>query len=78
MARTGIIKAMDRSLPTNLKVDRSAFSVSALTTESDDKDYWLTRTPNERLKQVEILRRINYGHRATARLQIVLEIIERQ
>ena len=31
---------------------------------------------NERLKQVEILRRINYGTRATARLQRVLEITE--
>jgi hypothetical protein len=61
-----------------MKVDRSVFSVVSLTSESDDKAYWHLRTPYERLKQVEILRRINYGHRATARLQRVLEIIERK
>jgi hypothetical protein len=62
----------------NLKVDRSSMSVASLTDESDDKAYWLSRTPYERLKQVEILRRINYGHRATTRLQRVLEITERE
>ena len=74
----GIITAMPRTLPTDLKVDRSAFSVSSLTDVSDEKAYWLARTPEERLKQVEILRRINYGSAATARLQRVLEIVERE
>ena len=63
--------------PASLKVDRTAFSVASLTDPSDEKAYWLSRTPQERLRQVEILRRINYGHRATARLQRVLEITER-
>ena len=66
---------MNRTLPADLKVDRTAFSVVSLTDASDEKAYWLARTPHERLKQVEILRRINYGHRATARLQRVLEIV---
>ncbi|MEI6291255.1 MAG: hypothetical protein WCP19_12555 [Chloroflexota bacterium] len=69
---------MGHSLISNLKVDRSAFSISTLTTESDDKVYWFKCTPYERLKQVEVLRRINYGYRATARLQRVFEIIERK
>jgi hypothetical protein len=69
---------MNRTLPTNLKIDRKAFSVISLTDVSDEKAYWLARTPYERLKQVEILRRINYGTRATARLQRVLEITERE
>ena len=69
---------MDNSILSGLKVDRTVFSVSSLTAESDEKGYWLKCTPYERLKQVEILRRINYGHRATARLQRVLEIIEQQ
>ena len=59
-----------------LKLDRSAFSVASLTDETDDKAYWHSCTPYERLRQVEILRRINYGHRATSRLQRVLEITE--
>ena len=61
-----------------LKIDRSTMSVAALTDESDDKAYWLARTPHERLRQVEILRRINYGPRAARRLQRILEIAERK
>ena len=69
---------MSRMLPKNLKVDRSALSVASLTDGSDEKAYWLMRTPQERLNQVEILRRINYGYRATLRLQRVLEVTQRE
>ena len=69
---------MANILPPSLKVDRKAFSVGSLTEPSDEKEYWLARTPSERLKQVEILRRINYGHGATARLQRVFEVTERE
>ena len=46
--------------------------------EKEDKEYWLSRTPSERLAYMELLRRINYGTAATARLQSVLEIVERK
>lgn len=69
---------MARDLVSKLKLNRSAFSVASLTDESDEKAYWLARTPYERLRQVEILRRINCGHRATTRLQKVLEITDRK
>ena len=59
------------------RVDRTAISVASLHGVSDEKAYWLARSPEERLRQVEILRRINYGHRASARLQRVLEIARR-
>ena len=68
---------MSTTLPKSLRVDRTALSVAALTDASDEKEFWLSRTPYERLRQVEILRRINYGHRATARLQRVLESAQR-
>ncbi len=58
------------------KVDRSAFSVSTSFDNSDEKEYWLSRTPHERLRHMELLRRINYGPRATERLQRVLEIAQ--
>ncbi|MBE2271116.1 MAG: hypothetical protein IAE80_22975 [Anaerolinea sp.] len=45
--------------------------------DHDDKVYWWSRTPDERLRYMELLRRINYGDRATARLQRVLEIAQR-
>ena len=59
------------------KVDRTRLVISALTDESDEKAYWLTCLPQERLAQVEFLRQINYGTQASARLQRVLEITQR-
>jgi len=55
-------------------IDRTALSLAPLFDDSDEKAYWLSRTPHERLRHVERLRRMNYGARATARLQRVLEI----
>jgi hypothetical protein len=62
-----------------IKVDRSAFSIFSSFAEADaaDKAYWLSRTPQERVLHMEFLRRLNYGHRATERLQRVLEIATR-
>ena len=60
-----------------LKVDKKSFSVSSLSDESDDKAYWLSKTPHERLMATELMRQINYGYDpTTARLQRILEIAE--
>ena len=67
---------MERDLVSKLKLNRSTISVASLKDESDEKAYWLARTPYERLRQMEFLRRINYGHRAFTRLQSVFEIVE--
>lgn len=61
----------------NLEIDRNVFSVTSLR-ESDDKDYWLKQTPQVRLKHMETLRRINYGHRTAERLQRVFEVAQRE
>ena len=58
----------------NLKIDKTALSLADISDDSDMKAYWLSRTPYERLQHIEILRRINYGDKACARLQRVLEI----
>jgi len=62
------------------RLDRTAFSVVSSFEEADreDKEYWLSKTPYERLQYMELLRRINYGPNALARLQRVLEIAERE
>jgi hypothetical protein len=61
-----------------MKVDRTAFAVTSLH-ESDEKDYWLSKTPEERLQALELMRQIIYGYDSvTARLQRVLEIAQRQ
>jgi hypothetical protein len=61
------------------RMDKTVFSVVSSFEEADkqDKEYWLSRTPLERLQHMELLRRINYGSNATARLQRVLEITEK-
>lgn len=62
----------DDALP---KLDRSTFSVVPLEDSDNDLEYWLSRTPQERLAAIELNRRMVYGHdRATSRLQRVLEV----
>lgn len=52
--------------------------VSSLHEQSDEKGYWLSKTPAERLGAIEQIRQIIYGYNpATTRLQRVLEIVER-
>jgi hypothetical protein len=58
-----------------LKIDKTAFSVGSLE-ESDEKEYRQKQTPEARLRQMEVLRRINYGHRATGRLQRFFEVAQ--
>ncbi len=59
------------------RMDKTAFSVTTLTEKSNDKEYWLSKTPQERLAALELMRQINYGYDpATSRLQRVLEIVE--
>ena len=59
------------------RVDRSAFRVDDLASESDERAYWRSRTPEERMEALELLRQIIYGYDpATCRLQRVLEVVE--
>lgn len=61
-------------------VDRSQMDVVRLDeAEELDRRYWLTRTPLERWEAMERIRQVIYGYDpATARLQRVLEIVERK
>ncbi len=62
----------------SLRMDKSAFSVGRLTDASDDREYWLSKSPQERLEAVEIMRQIVYGYDpSTTRLQRVLEVAQR-
>jgi len=58
-------------------LDRNAFRVDSLSAESDEKAYWKSQSPIERLRAMELMRQIIYGYDpATTRLQRVLEIAE--
>jgi hypothetical protein len=67
---------MDRL--TAAKIDKTAFSTGSLLDPSDEKAYWLSKTPEERLQAVELMRQIVYGYDpSTTRLQRVLETAQR-
>jgi len=58
---------------------KDVFKVSNFFEESDEKEYWLSRSPEERLEAVEIMRRILYGYDpSSTRLQRVIEVAERK
>ena len=65
------------SLVDQARLDRSVFEVGTLDDEDPDKAYWQTKSPQERMEALELLRQIIYGYDpATTRLQRVLEIAE--
>jgi hypothetical protein len=64
-----------------MKVDRTKISVFSSFEESEkaEREYWHSRTPEERMLTLEMLRRIAYGYdEDSPGLQRVLEIAERQ
>ena len=69
---------MRNKLPLDeLKMDKTAFSVSTIDAESDEIQFWLSKTPAERLLGVEIMRQMLYGYDpSTARLQRIFETAE--
>jgi hypothetical protein len=59
------------------RMDRTTLSVTSLTDESGDREFWLSKTPQERLVAMELLRAINYGYDPlSARLQRVLSVAQ--
>ena len=64
-------------VPENYRLDRGVVEVGNLKDKSNDRQYWMSKTPEERFEALELLRQIAYGYDpATARLQRVLEIVE--
>jgi len=59
------------------KLDKTVFLVASLQDESDERSYWLSRSPDERLQALESMRQSIYGYDPdTTRLQRVLTITE--
>src|SRR3990172_81402 len=59
------------------RLDRTKISVSSSFEDTETLAFWHAQSPEARLRHVEQLRRMNYGHRASARLQRLLEIARR-
>lgn len=61
------------------RMDKEEFSVLSSFKEANeaDKAYWHSKTPQERMAALELMRQINYGYDPTTeRLQRILEIAE--
>ena len=73
------IKTMKDSGAGSQNVDRTAFQVTTFAeADRDDRAFWFSRTPVERLQHVERLRELNYGPEVVdQRLQRVLAVLER-
>ena len=60
------------------KLDRTVIQVTSLSEASDEKEYWLTKSPVERLAALETMRQIIYGYDPlTTRLQRFFEVTQR-
>ena len=63
----------------NYKLDKTVISFASLHDEPDERAYWHSKTPNERLDALAFMRRIAYGDDAsTRRLERVVEVIQRK
>jgi hypothetical protein len=63
----------------DFKMDKTVFSVVPLSQADDEKEYWLSKTPHERLRAVELIRQTIYGYTpASGRLQRVFEVAKRE
>ena len=61
----------------SIKIDKTAFTVASLSDPADEKQYWLSKTPAERLQAVELMRQILYDYNpAITRLQRVFEVTQ--
>ena len=66
------MKAID-----TFKMDKGVLSIISLSEKSDEREYWHSKTPYERLEAVELMRQIHYSYDpTTTRLQRVLEVAQ--
>jgi hypothetical protein len=59
------------------RLDKRAVKVTSLDDIEEEREYWFSKSPSERIEAIEINRRMIYGQsRVTSRLQRFLEIAE--
>jgi hypothetical protein len=58
-----------------LRLDKTKLTVTDISDNSDEIEYWRNTTTKERLQHLERLRRTFYGEIATARIQKVIEVV---
>ncbi len=59
------------------RLDKKSFSIVSLKENNSETEYWLSKSPVERILAVEFLRQLLYGYdQTTERLQRVFETAE--
>jgi hypothetical protein len=59
------------------RMDKTVLEFGPLDTQGDDREYWTSKTPLERLQAIEFMRQVMYGYNpSTARLQRVLTVAQ--
>lgn len=76
------MRELDEETPmrdeSDFKMDKTAFSVEPLSeADEQDKAYWLSQTPHDRLRALELTRQAMYGYDpATTRIKKVFEVVK--
>ena len=64
-------------LKDTFQFDKSSFSVTSLNENNSDSNFWLSKTPEERILAVEFLRQLIFNYDpATERLQRFFEVVK--
>ena len=59
------------------RIDKNVFTVHHFHDEKNDLQFWLSKSPQDRISAIEEMRRINYGKDiTTGRLQRSFEVAE--
>ena len=59
------------------RLDKTVLAVVPIDEVEEERAYWHSQAPHERLQAIELLRELNYGKRAvSARLQRLLEVTQ--
>ena len=60
-----------------IRLDKTAFSTGDMSDIEEEKQFWFSKTPKERINAVEIMRQIIYGYDpSTTKFQRFFEIAE--
>ena len=59
----------------SFRLDKTAFEIRSLEDEGDDREFWWSKTPDERLLALELMRQSMFGYDPlTDRVQRVLTV----